>query len=590
MVQTGPAHQGPGEAAGRPGRPPLRPDMTVRQVAADYPGCREVFRWHGEPGGRPGAFGHLEPLWRFARRHGLDPAELLRELAEAAGGGIDTHAPAGRLGHRAFIAAALLVTLTLGATWGALLLLEIGVKADFASAGSAAVVAHGETQLWGFVALFVIGISLQYLPLATGRQRPGRGLRHLLLATALAGVGGGFVWSLRPGWLGGVLGPASGGALLAAAVAYAVFVGRQVGAHLRHTWARFVLAAALWLLAWGGVTLALRVGAADAGPATYTAGQRLLLIHLALFGFALNAIYGFGRKLLSGFQASATPRAGLVEAAFWLHNGGAVILAVAGLGLPPLVGFCGVALLTVGGFCYVAGMRGFRRARHTPTRPELGPRILDRYVQLAFFWLMAGLALLLAGEAGWRLRGQSPPHAFLGAVRHALTVGFMTTLILGVAQRLLPVLGHTLLAWPQLVRPVFVLIVAGNLLRVITELATPAWPPAFVVMPVSALLELAALTLFAANAVRTLWPAPDPLLRTGQVTTDTGAALLLAEHPWLEDELLGWGCGYVGRVRSVPAELTLGTLLASEGMPTEETIARINALLQHEGVAARGRS
>ena len=33
-------------AAGR--RVPIRPEMTVRQVAADYPACREVFRLYGE--------------------------------------------------------------------------------------------------------------------------------------------------------------------------------------------------------------------------------------------------------------------------------------------------------------------------------------------------------------------------------------------------------------------------------------------------------------------------------------------------------------------------------------------------------------
>ena len=38
------------------------------------------------------------------------------------------------------------------------------------------------------------------------------------------------------------------------------------------------------------------------------------------------------------------------------------------------------------------------------------------------------------GVAGlyWDARGLAPPHAYLGAVRHGLTVGFMTTLILGV--------------------------------------------------------------------------------------------------------------------------------------------------------------
>lgn len=57
-------------------------------------------------------------------------------------------------------------------------------------------------------------------------------------------------------------------------------------------------------------------------------------------------------------------------------------------------------------------------------------------------------------------------------------------------------------------------------------------------------------------------------------------ALLLAEHPWLEDPLVDWEFAYAGRVRSVPRELTLGTLAQSEGKEPEEILTRIHELLQ----------
>lgn len=47
-----------------PAKPPIRPDMTVRQVALDYRGCQEVFQRHGEPADRPSKFGHLEIVVR----------------------------------------------------------------------------------------------------------------------------------------------------------------------------------------------------------------------------------------------------------------------------------------------------------------------------------------------------------------------------------------------------------------------------------------------------------------------------------------------------------------------------------------------
>ena len=70
----------------RPGRrASVHPATTVRQVATDYPACRDVFRRHGEPERISVKFGHLEPLDRFAQRHGVPLDTLLAELSGAAG-------------------------------------------------------------------------------------------------------------------------------------------------------------------------------------------------------------------------------------------------------------------------------------------------------------------------------------------------------------------------------------------------------------------------------------------------------------------------------------------------------------------------
>jgi hypothetical protein len=181
---------------------------------------------------------------------------------------------------------------------------------------------------------------------------------------------------------------------------------------------------------------------------------------------------------------SGTPPGGAIEATFWLHNVGVILLALAHTAGAPLPGPLGVAALAGAAFSYAIGMRGFIRVGRTSPRPEVGQQALRWYVQLVFFWLLAGFVLLLVEELYWGARGLIPPHAYLGAVRHALTVGFMTTLIL----------GHPLLPWPRLVLPTFLLIAAGNLLRVLTELATPLSTAAYAIMPFSAVLELSALT------------------------------------------------------------------------------------------------
>jgi hypothetical protein len=564
-------------------KPPLRREMTVRQIAADYPACADLLRRYGEPD-RPGIkFGHLEPLERFAARHRIDGGRLLNELAAAAGVGIAPDSSLTRNVHRPYIVMALATTLSIGAGWGGWLLWQIGSAGDFDAAAAGSIVAHGEAQLWGFIGLFIIGIALRYLPVATSRSAVPRWLARVELALLVFGTAGAFVWSVVPrraSWLG----PASGASLAMAAAIYFAIALAYVGGKLRATWPRFIIAAASWLVIWAGYTLWLRANLAAAGPGAYSESARLKLLELAVFGFAMNSIYGFGLRLLPGLLGIGSPTSTPIEITCWLHNMGAAVLVAAEEA--PWARAFGAGAIAAGAALYVIGMRGLRGRRPPPSaeravaaRPEIGERFLRRYVQLAFVWLLVSLTMLAASGARSIWSHQAPSHAFIGAARHALTVGFMTTLILGVAQRLLPVLGQTLLAWPGLVRPMFAFIAVGNLLRVGSELATDYWPMAYRAMPVSALFELTALTLFAANCLRTLWPPRDSLLRKGIVTEKSSLKILLAEYPAIEDALVEWGFAYISRVRAVPGELTIGSFAWGEGQEPGQTVERINTWL-----------
>lgn len=567
-----------------PIRAPLRPEMTVRQAAADFPACREIFARYGETN-RPGVkFGHLEPIERFARRRGIEPATLLTELASAAETNVELRGPAERNAYRPFVAAALICTLSLGVGWGGWLLWQIGSEARFAAVPDRFVVAHGEAQLWGFIVPFVMGIALRYLPTTAGRRPVSPFVVRTLLAVLFTGVAAGFGGALAPAafpWLS----LASGGLLWIAAAGFLAIVIVQVAGKLRFAWARLVLASGLWLLGWATLMLALRARLDDPDMPLYSDRARLLLLQFAVFGFAMNAIYGFGLRLLPGFLGAGSPRPAPIELTFWLHNAGAVALNAS----PESWAWpraAGALLIFSGGACYAVGMKGFRRrGRPAPddswsaSRPEIGVHFLRYYVQCAFGWLLIGMAILAVASLRTALIGAPPSHSIAGAARHALAVGFLTTLILGVAQRLLPILGQTLLAWPPLVKPIFFLVQSGCLLRVASELATAIWPTAYAVMPYSAPLELTGLTLFAANCLRTLWPPADPLLSRGTVTARSSLKTLLTEYPALEDELIALGFGYVARTRAVPGELTIGSFVAGEGQDPIETVNRINRWL-----------
>jgi uncharacterized protein involved in response to NO len=118
------------------------------------------------------------------------------------------------------------------------------------------------------------------------------------------------------------------------------------------------------------------------------------------------------------------------------------------------------------------------------------------FVRGAYAWLLiaAGLGVFAAqaDTAG----------GIWGASRHALTVGFLSTMVFAIGQRVLPAFcGMRVLYSGKLMFASLALLNAGCLLRVASEV--PAYEgnlaAAWSVLPVSAVVELAAVSLFALN-------------------------------------------------------------------------------------------
>lgn len=552
--------------------------MTIRQVVADFPMTEDVFRRYGESSAPPSRFGHLEPLTKFSRRHGIQLDKLLSELSAVASAPIELHSKLAERAHHGFILTALVVTLTLGAGWGGWLLWQIGLQGHFSAAPDAHVIAHGEAQLWGFIVLFVMGISLRTVMHGVVRHPQGVWACRILLSLAIVGIVGSLLWSVSPESFAAI-GLLSASALLLLSLSFWSLQVTMLLNKCGATWARAILASGLWLIAWAVLTVWLRWNSGSAGPGAYSDAQRLLLIEIAVFGFAMNSIYGFGQMLLPGLLRIGSTRDWAIELAHWLHNAGTILVCLATVSVVDSLGMVfGSILLAGGAVLFAVGHHGFIGRRRASHGAEKGHAPLDLYPPLAFFWLLAALTLMTGG-AIFEITHKGPlPHAYMGAVRHALTVGFMTTLILGVGQRMLPVLDRTVLAIPGATVPILLLIGIGNLLRVGTELTIVVTPVAFGVMPISALLEWSALLLFAVNMIATMFHR-DPLTKWGRVTRRSSLAVLLAEHPEIEDRLRPTGTRYLERARSVPDELTIGSFAVSEGLEPAKLIAKINAWL-----------
>src|SRR5687767_10207108 len=149
-------------------RKPITPETMLPDVLTKFPSTRRVFDRYGLSG-CGGRLGPVESIQFFARAHGVDETQLLRELDAAAQEPssdalvVPSCAVADTIYRRFFLAGILLV-LTAGASWGALLLWQIGMRGKFTGVSIHDVNAHGHAQIFGWVGLFIMGFGYQAFP------------------------------------------------------------------------------------------------------------------------------------------------------------------------------------------------------------------------------------------------------------------------------------------------------------------------------------------------------------------------------------------------------------------------------------------
>jgi uncharacterized protein involved in response to NO len=242
--------------------------------------------------------------------------------------------------------------------------------------------------------------------------------------------------------------------------------------------------------------VALDAALAGAGPAiAHVPNQRLLA--LFTWAFPVVTIWGFSARWLPVFLGLREPRSRLLVAALAV-NLAATAGALAGWWL------AAAALFTLGAALAAAALgvlrRGVRPAKTTGVHPTF-----PLWVRFAYGWLLVS-AVLTVAAALWDVEG-----GLWGASRHALTVGFISTMVFAIGQRVLPAFcGMRVLFSPALMFAGLALLNAGCTLRVVSEIGAyegylPAlWP----LLPVSAITEMTAVTIFAANLLLTFRQPP----------------------------------------------------------------------------------
>jgi hypothetical protein len=222
--------------------------------------------------------------------------------------------------------------------------------------------------------------------------------------------------------------------------------------------------------------------------------------------------------------------------------------------------------MLAGAILYLIAMNGLVSK---PSRPIYGIDARGHIlIRVAFFWLVVGLAMILVQQVFPGL-----PHAYSGAWRHALTVGFITTMILGVGQRIVPIFIKQPLASTRLMLVSAALIIIGNAGRVGLELATiGGWTWTFRLMGATGVSELTALMLFALNLAMTvrnrrhIYRSSEPLMPDVRVREAVNAC------PELQRRLRQAGITMFDSVPFIAPSMTFGALALANGRAPQDLL------------------
>lgn len=130
------------------------------------------------------------------------------------------------------------------------------------------------------------------------------------------------------------------------------------------------------------------------------------------------------------------------------------------------------------------------------------PPLIRRYIKTSFVFLILGLALGGYMTVGEFLIGVHPPRLFVTAHAHLLLVGFVLTLIIGVATWMFPRPARDDGRYrPELAEAVFWIITASTVVRAAAEIALglSGAQPLRVLVAIGGLGQLAAAALFVVN-------------------------------------------------------------------------------------------
>ncbi len=362
--------------------------------------------------------------------------------------------------------------------------------------------AHGHAQIFGWIGTFILGIGFYSLPKLRHAHPFEMSVAWATWGLWTAGVTLRWLTNIYQ-WHWRVLLPLSAVLELAAFLIFFRTISRhrpqESGKQKLEEWIFVVIAGSIGLLLALLVNLGATLFLARAGtsPEVPTNFDQSFLV-LQTWGFLVPFVWGFSSKWLPTFLGLGPVKDRVLLLAVALNSVG----VLAAFTSRPRV----AAIFLLAGMTFAVHALGLFELPERPAKVRGAHSSFPAFVRIAYLW-----ALVAAGLGIWAA-SVIRPQGIWGASRHALTAGFLATMVLAIGQRVIPAFAGRLLFSTKLMLMSLVLLTAGCLLRVSAEILAYQgfFHSAWSWLPISAVAEMGAVTVFAINLNGSFAKHPSP--------------------------------------------------------------------------------